>query len=484
MTQQNPILPLWTSTDMAELFAVKCGDWQAMGVSIDSRSVMAGDLFIALSGDNHDGHDYIEAAFEAGASAALVREDYDGAANRPLVRVPDVLAALEKLAVAARARSDAYIIAITGSVGKTSTKEMLAGALAKSGATHAAVKSFNNHIGVPLSLARLPRTAHYGVFEIGMNHAGEIAKLVKLVRPHCAIITAIGMAHIKNFPDIKALAAAKAEIFSALMPDGMAIIPSDAPHADILEKAAKKAKAKITRFSMQKNNVETYPIKTHLHDTCSCVAANIMGHDVTYKLGLAGGHHVSNSLAVLSAIIAAKADLALAALSMAHQIGLDGRGRRYQLETAQGAYLLIDESYNANPASMQAAFNTLGLMPRLGKGRRIAVLGDMAELGANARHYHESLAAAIEQADIDLVMSCGPLMRYLHALIPPSRAGAHADRPQDILDILLSDLHAGDVVMVKGANVSGMTQIVEGLLAAHNFIDETGQSEGGIKHAV
>ena len=492
MSEQHPILPLWSSATLAEIFDIKCGDWQASGVSIDSRSLQKGDLFIALAGENYDGHDYVAAAFKAGAVAALVRESYagDSTASKPLVRVPDVLAALEKLAVAARARSDAYIIAITGSVGKTSSKEMLASALAKSGATHASVQSFNNHIGVPLTLARMPQNAHYGVFELGMNHAGEIAKLVKLVRPHCAIITAIGTAHIENFSDMKAIASAKAEIFSGLIAGGMAIIPADTRHADILQKAAQQAKAKITRFSMQKKNLETYAIKTRLHDDCSCVAANIMGQDVTYKLGVSGSHNVSNSLAVLSAITAAKADLALAALSMGTQTELNGRGRRYQLALAQntqnpqGAYLLIDESYNANPASMQAALNALALVPRHRKqggqggkqgaqtrqGRRIAVLGDMAELGAEARHLHAALADVIAQADIDLVLSCGALMQHLHRRIPPNKAGAHADKPQDILAILRADLRAGDVVMVKGSKAAGMGEIVGGLLAAHRLV--------------
>ncbi len=465
---QSPVL--WTAHELAALFGgAVSGQWEAHGVSIDSRSLQAGDLFVALSGDTHDGHDYVAAAFEAGAVAALVRDDYDRSEDKekPLVRVPDVLAALETMARAARARSKAYIIAVTGSVGKTGTKEILAAALAKSGPTHAAVKSFNNHIGVPLTLARLPQSADYGIFEIGMNHAGEIAALVNMVRPHCAIVTTIGVAHIENFPDMEALAAAKAEVFGGLEKGGTAIIPIDAPHADILCKAAKQAKAQSVRFSTENQKIETFVGNMRLHDACSCVVATIMGHAVTYKLGLPGHHHVSNSLAALSAVVAAGGDLAMAALSLADRHDLDGRGRRHHLRASDGAYLLIDESYNANPTSMQAAVTALGLIPRARQGRRIAVLGDMAELGATGRQWHESLAADIEAADIDLVLTCGRLMKHLQAQIPPERSGPHSTTTKALLDVLLADIHAGDVVMVKGSNATGMVDIVNALLAAH-----------------
>lgn len=445
-------------------------DWQANGLSIDTRDLQQGDIFVALVGENSDGHDYVISAFEVGCSAALVRADFasdDLPDDAVLLRVPDVLEALEALGRAARARSTAHITAITGSVGKTGVKSALAAALAKSGRVHASEKSFNNHIGVPLSLARMPAKCDYAVFELGMNHAGEIAALVDMVQPHCALITTVGAAHIEHFENEAAIARAKAEIFSGLVAGGVAILPRDNTHYALLSDAAKNFSQ--IDFSLSESRAAAHAVKTHLHSTCSCVTAQIGDQQMTYKVGTAGAHHVSNSLAVLAAVQQAGADLALAALSLADNEGLSGRGSRHQVPVGDGAATLIDESYNANPSSMRAALTTLGLTPRLGRGRRIAVLGDMAELGDAAPALHAELAETVEAADVDLVVTCGQLMKHLHNHLPPGRMGPHLNSREGVVELLRRDLRPDDVVMVKGSNASGMGQVVTALLAAQNI---------------
>lgn len=441
--------------------------WQANGVAIDTRDLKAGDIFVALPGEKVDGHDFVTRAFDLGAAAALVRADVslpDLPAGAIVLAVDDVLAALACLGRAARARSQAHIVAVTGSVGKTSVKEALRAAFGKSGAVHASEKSFNNHIGVPLTLARLSAESEYAVFELGMNHAGEIAALVDMVRPHCAIITEIGTAHIEHFASMTALAEAKAEIIGGLLPGGLAILPADNEYYPVLEKAAIAHGAMIAGFSVGGNETaQVYASRVKLHERCSCVTAMVAGQEVTYKIGAPGRHLVSNSLAVLAAVQASAADFALAALSLADNDGLSGRGQRFQLGTDEAPIVLIDESYNANPTSMAAALTTLGLAPRLGRGRRIAVLGDMAELGEDAASMHAALAENIEMEDIDLVLTCGALMRHLHNHLPPGRMGPHAETPQEAAEILRRDMRANDVIMVKGSNASGMGTVVRHL---------------------
>ncbi len=466
--------PLWKGSQVIAALATHLvgqdvpTDWVANGVSIDTRDLKPGDIFVALPGEHVDGHEYVEAAFEAGAAAAFVRPDFASEslpAKAVLLPVSDVLAALEALGRAARERSQAHIIAVTGSVGKTSVKETLSAALAKSGSVHASERSFNNHIGVPLSLARLSTEADFAVFELGMNHAGELTDLVDMVRPQCAIVTTIGTAHIENFENMTALARAKAEIFSGLVEGGAAILPRDNEYYDELKQGA--GQARIIDFSAEGNaQAQAFTAQVKLHEACSCVTAHILAQEVIYKIGTPGAHHVANSLAVLAAVQNAGADLALAALSLADHEGLSGRGRRYAIGEVEAQITLIDESYNANPTSMAAALNTLGLAPRLGRGRRVAVLGDMAELGKDAPALHASLAENIEQADIDLVLTCGDLMMHLHNHLPPGRMGPHVGTPDEIMEILHRDLRANDVVMVKGSNSSGMGKVVDALLAS------------------
>ncbi|MDC0131806.1 UDP-N-acetylmuramoyl-tripeptide--D-alanyl-D-alanine ligase [Alphaproteobacteria bacterium] len=459
-------------------------DGQAiLGISIDTRTLEAGDLFVALNGDNADGHRYVARALGAGASAALVQHGVaiqDLPEDAPLVVVSDVMQALEALAVAARGRTSAHIIGVTGSVGKTSVKEALRFALARSGKVHASEKSYNNHIGVPLTLARMPADCEFGVFEIGMNHAGEINHLVGLVQPHCAIITQIGTAHIENFASMHDLALAKAEILSGVVAGGAAILPADSEHLDLLRQAASAQKIEtIITFGLPRENLEAPDAvanKVKLHPACSCVSAKILADNITYKIATPGEHHVVNSLAVLAAVSLARADLAFAALSLADNDGLAGRGKRHHIETANGEITLIDESYNANPTSMAAAITTLGLMPRTGRGRRIAVLGDMAELGAQGAQMHGQLAEIIAGAEIDAVISCGPLMQTLHNQLPASCVGFHAADVAAVTRHLIADLRMDDVVMVKGSNASGMGAVVDALVRSED-VDASLQPE-------
>ena len=464
--------PLWTADDFIRAVNGKTSGadatWSATGLSIDTRTLAPGDVFIALAGEQTDGHDYIAQAFKAGAVAALVRDDcaYEGGT---CVRVKDVSVALWALAQAARTRAQAHIIAVTGSVGKTSVKEFLRAALGKTNTTHASEKSFNNHIGVPLSLASLPSDCAYAVFELGMNHAGEIAALARLVQPHTAIITWIAEAHIEHFTSLADIARAKAEIAEGLVKDGTLIIPADAPHCDIVLAHAKAVGiTHITPFSLSNASA------IELTETHSTMRATINGTEIMCKIALPGMHHVSNALAVLLAVDACGGDVALAAACLGEarmdDPAISGRGQRYRLGSASGAYTLIDESYNANPASMRAALAMLGLAPRLGAGRRIAALGDMAELGINAPALHRDLADAVIDADIDMVVSCGTLMQHLHNALPHERAGVHTNTAQDLHTHLASALRADDVVMVKGSRAAHMDTIISALRANHQEV--------------
>jgi UDP-N-acetylmuramoyl-tripeptide--D-alanyl-D-alanine ligase len=385
------------------------------------------------------------------------------AADAPLLIVDDVLEALRDLARAARARTNAKVIAVTGSVGKTGTKEALRLALTPDGETHASAASYNNHWGVPLSLARCPQHAKYAVFEIGMNHAGEITPLTKLARPHVAIITTIAPVHLEYFGSLEKIADAKAEIFLGIEPGGAAVLNRDNAQYDHLAKAAKAAGVeRIVSFGESKK-ADARLIRHALLPDCSTVEANILGAQVAYKLGAPGMHLVLNSLAVLAAVSLAGADLALAALALANLKPAAGRGARASLRVPGGSALLIDESYNANPASMRAAIALLG-QATLGKhGRRIAVLGDMLELGPSGAEMHRAIAGPLEAAAVDLVFCSGPLMRALWEALPSNRRGGYAETAAELEPAVLGAVRDGDVVMVKGSLGSKMGPIVKAL---------------------
>ncbi|MGM4907029.1 UDP-N-acetylmuramoylalanyl-D-glutamyl-2,6-diaminopimelate--D-alanyl-D-alanine ligase [Tardiphaga sp. 866_E4_N2_1] len=459
---------LWTSAAMVE--AMRTTTQGALpegiaGISIDTRTIKPGEAYFAIKGDVHDGHAFVEAALKAGAGLAVVeaaqRDKFP--ADARLLVVDDVLAALVELGIASRARLKAPIIAITGSVGKTSTKEALRRVLEAQGKTHASVASFNNHWGVPLTLARCPADVRFAIFEIGMNHAGEIKTLVKMVRPHYAVITTVEPVHLEFFAGVEAIADAKAEIFSGLEPDGVAILNRDNAQFARLQKSAKKAGvSRIVSFGADQK-AEARLLDVSLHPTCSAVHANILGHDVTYKLGMPGRHMAMNSLAVLAAAELMGADLVHAALTLSQVVPAVGRGARHVLEVPGGEATLIDESYNANPASMAAAINVLGAAAVGPKGRRIAVLGDMLELGADGAKLHAGLLDAVQSNGIDLVFCCGPLMRNLWDALSTGKRGGYAGDAAALESQVLAAIRAGDAIMVKGSLGSKMKPIVSAL---------------------
>ena len=461
-------IALWTAAAMAEAMraAVQGVLPEAVsGLSIDSRTLAPGEAYFAIKGDVHDGHAFVDAALKAGAALAVVeRAQRDKfAADAPLLVVEDVLAALVELAHAARARLGAQVIAVTGSVGKTSTKEALRRVLGAQGPTHASAASFNNHWGVPLSLARCPASARFAIFEIGMNHAGEIEPLVKMVRPHIAIITTVEPVHLEFFAGIEAIADAKAEIFAGLEPGGTAVLNRDNSQFARLSRRAKKlGVSRLVAFGAHKKS-DARLLDVSLHATCSAVHADIIGQDVTYKLGMPGRHMAMNSLAVLAAAALAGADLALAALALSQVEPAAGRGVRRTLEVAGGEALLIDESYNANPASMAAALNVLGQAPVGPHGRRIALLGDMLELGPTSAALHGGLLEAVRANHIDLVYCCGPLMRNLWDALSTGKRGGYAESAAALEAQAVAAIRAGDAIMVKGSLGSKMKTIVNAL---------------------
>ena len=437
---------------------------EVSGISIDSRTVGKGDAFFAIQGENRDGHDFVDNALKGGAGVAVVASSQRGRfPDAPLLVVPDVLEALRDLGRAARARSQAKVIAVTGSVGKTGTKEALRLALSADGETHASMASYNNHWGVPLSLARWPASAKYAVFEIGMNHAGEITPLTRLVRPHVAIVTGIEPVHLEFFGSLEKIADAKAEIFVGVETGGAAVLNRDNAQFERLAAAAKTSGIQRVISFGEDSNAEARLLRVSLQADSSTVEASILGQPVTYKLGTPGRHLVLNSLAVLAAVSLAGADLALAALALNNFKPVSGRGARSFLTVPGGNALLIDESYNANPASMCAAIALLGQAPVGKRGRRIAVLGDMLELGPSGAELHRGLADAIKSAGIDLVFCSGPLMRALWEALPSRARGGYAETAAGLEPAVVGAIRAGDAVMVKGSLGSKMGPIVKAL---------------------
>ena len=458
---------LWTAAEAATATGGRAeGAWAATGVSIDSRTIAPGDLFVALAGPNFDGHDFVAGALAAGAAAAMVSRAPDGVGEgAPLLHVSDTLAGLEALAAAARSRAAARVIAVTGSVGKTGTKEALRLVLADQATAHASAGSHNNKWGVPLSLARLPRAADYGVFELGMNHAGELGPLSRQVRPHVAVVTNVEAVHLAFFASTDEIAEAKGEIFEGLEAGGVAVLHRDGPHFARLAAMATAAGAiRVIGFGSHPE-AEARVVSHVLRPTHTSLTAEICGRPVKCKIGLPGRHWVSNCLAVLAAADAAGADLDRAALALARLSPLDGRGRRHRVDLSDGAFLVIDESYNASPVAVRAAIETLAAAEIGAGGRRIAVLGDMLELGDAAPKLHAGLATDLAAAGIDLVFTAGPNMAHLHEALPPGRRGGHAPTSADLVAGVCAVVGPGDVVLVKGSLGSRMRPIVDALLA-------------------
>ena len=458
---------LWTAAEAdSATGGASTRAWQADGVSIDSRSLARGDLFVALAGPRGDGHDFLGDAFASGASAAVVHRRPPGSDNElPLLIVRDTMAALGDLGAAARKRSGARIVAVTGSVGKTGTKEALRQALGRLGPTHASSGSLNNHWGVPLSLARMPRDARFGVFELGMNHPGEIEALSKLARPHVALITTVEPAHLGFFPSVAAIADAKAEIFRGMGKDGAAVLNRDNEWYGRLETAARDAGlSRILSFGAH-DAAAVRLVDCHLHATASAVTASVEGEMVEYCIGAPGRHLVMNSLGVLGVVRALGGDVVAAAAAFAKLAPLDGRGRRYRIAAGKGEGELIDESYNASPASIRAAIAVLASSKPGPGGRRIAVLGDMLEMGDDAPAIHAALAEPLAEAGIDLVFTVGAAMAALDRALPKATRGGHESDAVAMAARVAAALRPGDVVSVKGSRGVRMDKIVSRLTA-------------------
>lgn len=470
--------PLWTLDDfLAATGGEKRGDAAdaVTGISIDSRTLEPGEAFICIIGDRFDGHDFVAAAFEAGASLALVASDRlaDLPADGRYVVVEDPLEALRQLGIAARARTEAKIIGVTGSVGKTGTKEALRLCLERSGKVHASVASFNNHWGVPLTLARMPRDTEYGVFEIGMNHAGEITPLVKMVRPNAVIITTVEPVHLEFFGSVERIAQAKAEIFVGLEPDGVAILNRDNDQFDLLAFLAGAARVPRIKTFGETETADTV-LEKHIQQAGgSSVNARVLGQEITYKIGAAGRHHVKNSLAVLTAVVEVGADLAMAGLALADMHAPKGRGEMSRLGLGGGHAFLVDDSYNANPASMKAALEVMGETPVKRPGRRIAVIGDMLELGEDSGALHIDLMTPLKDAEIDLVFCAGHYMHELWTVLPKAMRGAYSDVASGLKDMLFADIRPGDVIMIKGSLGTRMGPLVDALKKEFPLEDDT-----------
>jgi UDP-N-acetylmuramoyl-tripeptide--D-alanyl-D-alanine ligase len=468
--------PLWTAADIA--FAtggVASGDFVVTGVDIDNRDCRDGTLFFALKGEKGDGHQYVKAAIAAGARAAIVSDvSALPSPNTPHVRVADTTAALNALAQAARARMQGKVIAVTGSAGKTGVKEALRLALDRfrPDKVHASIKSFNNHVGVPLTLARMPADMRFAVLEMGMNHAGELTALSALGQPHMAIITTVASAHRAFFASEEAIADAKAEICSGVLPGGTIILNADNPHYARLRAVAEaSAAAHILSFG-RAPLADVRALEVVLHAGSSAVTADIAGERIMFKVAQAGEHWVSNALAVLAAVKAVGGDLALAGLALAEMPGLAGRGRRVMVQTADGGTAqLLDESYNANPASMVAALAVLGAIVPAERGKRIAVLADMKEMGAESRALHAGLAGAVEAAGVSHVICVGDDIQALAAALPASITRMAVASSASVMDVLAQVLRKDDVLLVKGSNSMGLGSVVEQLIAAANKKD-------------
>ena len=465
MIQSNVI---WTAKEaVAATQGEGKGSWSATGISIDTRTLQEGDLFVALKGENGDGHAFVKSAIEKGAVAAVVSKEIEGISQDKLLIVADTLKAMEALGKASRERSGAKVIGITGSVGKTGTKEMLATAFGVQGQTQASIKSYNNHWGVPLSLASMHAGTDYGIFEMGMNHPGEISPLTKMVKPDIAIITTIAPVHIEHFDNgIDGIVSAKAEIFEGVATGGVAILNRDSEHFDALKEKAESKKLQVYSFGEhEKADARMLDCLEAANGTRT--KAIIDGEEVQYNLQIAGRHIACNALAVLLAVKLTGGDIQKAAGAIARQEPIIGRGKRELIEIyeKENPITLIDESYNASPLAMSAAFKVLALIDPGRGGRRIAVLGDMLELGPDSGKMHADLALPLKAANVDLVYTCGKHMKKLYEQLPANQRGEHKETSKELAQIVPEVLIPGDVVMVKGSLGSKMGLVVEAMRA-------------------
>jgi UDP-N-acetylmuramoyl-tripeptide--D-alanyl-D-alanine ligase len=462
--------PLWTGDKLIAALGARpegAVPPAITGASIDTRTLEPGDVFFAIQGEARDGHEFVRAALQKGAALAVIDEAHaaefkDAGA---LAIVPDVLKAMERAGTARRAELKGRVIAVTGSVGKTGTKEALRLVLSRQGKTHAPVASYNNHWGVPLTLCRTPADVDYAVYEIGMNSPGEIVPLARMVRPQISIITTIQPVHLAAFASVEGIAEEKAGVFWELEKGGTAIVNADIPQSELLRDIARSGPAgRIITFG-ESPDADVKLVSCALKPDMSTVEARVFGEPVTYRLGSPGKHIVLNSLGVLAVVHALGADLALAALALGGLKPPAGRGARQTLQAPGGRLTLLDESYNGNPASMRAAIENLGRLPVEGRGHRIAVLGDMRELGPSGPELHRALAEPLVANRIDKVYACGPLMKELYESLPSAMRGAYAPGAGELEPLVLDAIRAGDVITVKGSLGSRMGPIVKAILA-------------------
>lgn len=455
--------PLWTAKAAADAAEGQLteGGWTAKGVSIDTRTLQPGDLFVALT-DKRDGHDFAQAALEKGAAAVLVSNPE--ACSGPRLVVDDVLEGLVRLGAGARRRSEAIRVGVTGSVGKTSVKEALAAVFRAAGKAHWSEKSYNNHWGVPLTLSRMPEATQHAVFEMGMNHAGEIETLTDMVRPHVAMITKIAPAHLENLGSMEAIADAKAEIFKGLQPDGVAVIPADDEFAPQLSEAVSRSSA---GFMLDFGLTPAAAVRILSYDEGpdgGVGRMDVMGKTLDFRLRLPGAHQAVNAAGVVAAAIGAGVDPDLALDALSDLKPTAGRGVSFYAALSAGRVVeLVDESYNANPASMRAAFSALKLRTPQGKGRKIAVIGEMLELGPDSAALHAELAGPLAEAGADHVITVGEGARYLADALDVNRRAAWCANADEALETLNTLAQDGDVILVKGSNASGVHKLVSAL---------------------
>jgi len=475
---------LWTSSSAAAAVnGSSTHQWSATGVSIDSRTVVPGDLFIAIRGPNVNGHCFAGEALSKGAVAAMVDSDWAGAQSEPdlpLLIVEDTMDGLNALARAARARGSARIAAVTGSVGKTSTKDALAHVLSAQGRTAATVGNLNNQWGLPLSMARMPADSRYGVFELGMNHPGELTPLSQLLRPDLAIITTVESVHLEFFESEAAIADAKAEIFAGLDASGAALLNADNRHFERLRRhALDRGVGRVLSFG-ERSGVDYRLVDWRVDDGRNRVEAEIDGRRISLRTGAPGRHWAMIGVMVLGAAALLGADVEMAADSLAGIRAPKGRGTQHRVALpGGGSFTLIDESYNASPASMRAAFAVLGAMQPGRGGRRIAVLGDMLELGDDSPALHAGLAADLQAQGVDIVHACGPNMARLIEALPEPMRGLRAQASDGLAGPVAAGVRSGDIVTVKGSLGSRMALVVEALLA----LDSENGNGGEIRRA-
>jgi UDP-N-acetylmuramoyl-tripeptide--D-alanyl-D-alanine ligase len=481
------LAPLWTVETISEAINGHCSGPNAsiFGLAIDSREVREGDAFFAMPGTAMDGHEFAQMALGKGAAVVIARADWQapgGIDEGRLIRCDCPKQALIDLGVARRAQTAAKIIGVTGSVGKTSLKDALLRCLGREALAHTNVRSFNNDVGVPLTMARMPLETQFGIFEMGMNHAGELTQLSGWVRPNVALITTIALAHYAYFDSEEDIADAKAEIFKGLEPGGTAILPRDNRHFERLKAAAEACgAARILTFGTT-SDADVHPITVSRHGHCTTLTVKVGDQTLMLKVGIPGAHWVINAVACIAAVYALEGDLGLAGLSLAEMRALPGRGAISQVPVGAGEALVMDDSYNANPASVKAALETFGSLELDGRGRRCAVLADMLELGDDAPALHADLLPAVLGADIDTLICVGPLMAHLAKVAESQLSVLTVDTHLEALKQLKSHVRAGDAILVKGSNSMKLGTLVaelkDGALALSDLRPTSSGGEG------